>query len=218
MRDLRRILKNWFKIQLFPPTRRAKIGQNIWFSGCTRIPLVLRKLRNWKDYLLSSLLRKHYQNIMSRVSIDENILTKILKGIVQPFELGGVTRLIRSAVEFCMADNLKKKFNGTISWEELKTNLCGLMISKMTLSNQFKWLEYTFNIYFPFLVRWQLRYKNSSTHSNTNQSGEVLLQGFRFFFRFVRDIEIIIQVILNWPNFPLPSIAAVEYVLCNGPH
>ncbi len=32
-----------------------------------------------------------------------------LKGMVQPFELGGVTRLIRSAVKFCMAGNLKKK-------------------------------------------------------------------------------------------------------------
>ncbi len=33
-----------------------------------------------------------------------------LKGIVQPFELGGVTRLIQSAVKLCMAGNLKKKF------------------------------------------------------------------------------------------------------------
>jgi hypothetical protein len=32
-----------------------------------------------------------------------------VKGIVQPFELGGVTRLIRSAVKFCKAGNLKKK-------------------------------------------------------------------------------------------------------------
>ncbi len=31
------------------------------------------------------------------------------KGIVQPFELGGVTRLIRSAVKFCKAGNKKKK-------------------------------------------------------------------------------------------------------------
>jgi hypothetical protein len=30
--------------------------------------------------------------------------------IVQLFELGGVTRLIRSAVKFCKAGNLKKKF------------------------------------------------------------------------------------------------------------
>ncbi len=30
---------------------------------------------------------------------------KQVKGIVQPFELGGVTRLIRSAVKFCMAGN-----------------------------------------------------------------------------------------------------------------
>ncbi len=58
------------------------------------------------------------------------------KGIVQPFELGGVTRLIRSAVKFCMAGNKNFFLNGTISREELKTNLCGLMISEMTLSNQ----------------------------------------------------------------------------------
>jgi hypothetical protein len=32
-----------------------------------------------------------------------------LKGIFQPFELGGVTRLIRSAVKFWKAGNLKKK-------------------------------------------------------------------------------------------------------------
>ncbi len=30
-------------------------------------------------------------------------------GIVQPFELGGVTRLIGYAVKFCMAGNRKKK-------------------------------------------------------------------------------------------------------------
>jgi hypothetical protein len=35
-----------------------------------------------------------------------------------------------------MASNLKKNFNGTISREELKTDLCGLMISEMTFSNQ----------------------------------------------------------------------------------
>jgi hypothetical protein len=33
-----------------------------------------------------------------------------IKGIVQPFELGGVTRLIPSAVKFCMAGNLKNIF------------------------------------------------------------------------------------------------------------
>jgi hypothetical protein len=32
-------------------------------------------------------------------------LLLILKGIVQPFELGGVTRLIPYAVKFCMAGN-----------------------------------------------------------------------------------------------------------------
>ncbi len=59
-----------------------------------------------------------------------------LKGIVQPFELGGVTRLIRSAVKFCMAGNFNFNFDGTISREELKTDLCALMNSEMTLSNQ----------------------------------------------------------------------------------
>ncbi len=33
----------------------------------------------------------------------------VLKGIVHPFELGGVTRLIRSAVKYWEAGNLKKK-------------------------------------------------------------------------------------------------------------
>jgi hypothetical protein len=61
----------------------------------------------------------------------------VFKGIFQPFELGGVTRLIRSAVKFWKAGNLKKFFfNDTNSREELKTNLCGLMISTMALSNQ----------------------------------------------------------------------------------
>ncbi len=37
-------------------------------------------------------------------------LISSLKGIFQPFESGGVTRLIRSAVKFWKAGNLKKKF------------------------------------------------------------------------------------------------------------
>ncbi len=44
------------------------------------------------------------------------------KGIFQAFELGGVTRLIRSAVKFWKAGNLKIFFNDTNSREELKTN------------------------------------------------------------------------------------------------
>jgi hypothetical protein len=40
----------------------------------------------------------------------EKKMFSLLKGIVQPFELGGVTRLIRSTVKFCMAGNLKKFF------------------------------------------------------------------------------------------------------------
>ncbi len=36
-------------------------------------------------------------------------MIRVLKGIFQPFELGGVTRLILSAVKFCEAGHLKKK-------------------------------------------------------------------------------------------------------------
>jgi hypothetical protein len=35
---------------------------------------------------------------------------KFIKGIFQPFELGGMTRLIRSAVKFWKAGNLKNFF------------------------------------------------------------------------------------------------------------
>ena len=40
--------------------------------------------------------------------------------------MGGVTRLIWSAVKFWKAGNKKKKFNDTNSREELKTNLVRL--------------------------------------------------------------------------------------------
>ena len=33
-----------------------------------------------------------------------------IKGIVQPFELGPVTSLVRSAVKFCEAGHFQKKF------------------------------------------------------------------------------------------------------------
>jgi hypothetical protein len=36
------------------------------------------------------------------------ITLKVIKGIVQPFELGGVNRLIRSAVKYWKAGNLEK--------------------------------------------------------------------------------------------------------------
>jgi hypothetical protein len=48
----------------------------------------------------------------------------IFKGIVQPFELGGVTRLIRSAVKFCMAGNLKKKILMVQSHERSLKLIC----------------------------------------------------------------------------------------------
>ncbi len=47
----------------------------------------------------------------------------LFKGIFQPFELGGMTRLIQSAVKFCKAGRFKIFFlNDTIPREELKTN------------------------------------------------------------------------------------------------
>jgi hypothetical protein len=49
---------------------------------------------------------------------------KLLKGIVQPLELGGVTRLIRSAVKFCMAGYLKKKFLMVQSHERSLKLIC----------------------------------------------------------------------------------------------
>ncbi len=61
----------------------------------------------------------------------------LLKGIVQPFELGGETTLIRSAVKYWKAGMFFVKiFNDTISQEEHKTLFSGLRISEMTLSNQ----------------------------------------------------------------------------------
>jgi hypothetical protein len=38
------------------------------------------------------------------------VITQDLKGIVQPFELGPVTSLVRSAVKFCEAGHFQKKF------------------------------------------------------------------------------------------------------------
>jgi hypothetical protein len=46
----------------------------------------------------------------------------VFKGIVQPFELGGVTGLIRSAVKYWKPGKfIKEKFNDTISREEHKS-------------------------------------------------------------------------------------------------
>ncbi len=47
-----------------------------------------------------------------------------IKGIVQPFELGGVTRLIRSAVKFCMAGSLKFFFLMVQSHERSLKLIC----------------------------------------------------------------------------------------------
>jgi hypothetical protein len=47
-----------------------------------------------------------------------------VKGIVQPFELGGVTRLIRSAVKICMAGNLKKEILMVQSHERSSKLIC----------------------------------------------------------------------------------------------
>jgi hypothetical protein len=60
----------------------------------------------------------------------------LLKGIVQPFELGGETRLIRSTVKTEGLAIFVQKFHDTISREEHKTIQCGLRISGMALFNQ----------------------------------------------------------------------------------
>ncbi len=57
----------------------------------------------------------------------------VLIGVVQPFELGGVSRRIPSAVKNWRFGKLSKIFlNNTISREELKTIFSGLKISEMT--------------------------------------------------------------------------------------
>jgi hypothetical protein len=61
----------------------------------------------------------------------------VMKGVVQPFELGAVSRRIPSAVKNWRSGKcLKIFFNNTISREELKTIFSCLRISEMTLSNQ----------------------------------------------------------------------------------
>jgi hypothetical protein len=61
----------------------------------------------------------------------------MLKGIVQPFELGAETRLIRSAVKYWKPGKFFLEFfNDTISREENKTIFSGLRIFEMALSNQ----------------------------------------------------------------------------------
>jgi hypothetical protein len=48
------------------------------------------------------------------------VIKLLLKGIVQSFELGGKTSLIRSGVKYWKPGKIKIKFNDTISREELK--------------------------------------------------------------------------------------------------
>ena len=47
--------------------------------------------------------------VLQLEGIDEKGKNNSFKGIFQPFELRGVTRLIQSAVKFCKAGHLKKK-------------------------------------------------------------------------------------------------------------
>jgi hypothetical protein len=61
----------------------------------------------------------------------------VFKGVVQPFELGGLSRRIPSADKNWRSGKFFKIFFiNTISREELKTIFSGLRISEMTLSNQ----------------------------------------------------------------------------------
>jgi hypothetical protein len=64
----------------------------------------VRKTKKFVSTLLVQIgLRYPLGRLLDRASRPSRITT--IKGIVQPFELGGVTRLIRSAVKFCMAGN-----------------------------------------------------------------------------------------------------------------
>ncbi len=60
------------------------------------------------------------------VCLERQILDTLwrFKGIVQPFALGGVTRLIRSAVKFCMSGNLKEKILMVQSHERSLKLIC----------------------------------------------------------------------------------------------
>ncbi len=44
-----------------------------------------------------------------QLKLDKGPASGFFKGIFQPFELGGMTRLIQSAVKICKAGRLKKK-------------------------------------------------------------------------------------------------------------
>ncbi len=65
--------------------------------------------------MLSPLLRKCGPFMIFEVYLDSKftqglIAHSVIKGIVQPFELGGVTSLIPSAVRFCKAGHFQKIF------------------------------------------------------------------------------------------------------------
>jgi hypothetical protein len=83
-----------------------------------------------------SIVSMGHPSLISLVTSRYLLSIPIIKGIVQPFELGGETSLIRSAVKYWKAGMFKKKNNDTISREEHKTLFSGLRISEMTLSNQ----------------------------------------------------------------------------------
>ncbi len=54
--------------------------------------------------------KEQTKNILKLLPIITSKSYSVFKGIVQPFELGGVTSLIRSAVRFCKAGHFQKKF------------------------------------------------------------------------------------------------------------
>ncbi len=66
----------------------------------------------------------------------------LLKGIFQPFELGGETRLIGPAVINWRSGKFFLIFNDKVSREEHKTIFSGLRISEITLSNQSHFLGF----------------------------------------------------------------------------
>ncbi len=78
----------------------------------------------------------HFALMVSLAAIDAIFNTWHIKGIVRPFEFGGLIRLIRSSKINWRPGKFFFNFNATVSREEHKTILSSLRISEMALSNQ----------------------------------------------------------------------------------
>ncbi len=91
----------------------------IYYTTCIRFTVFI-ELARINGVILMKISAVHKIFIMRFLVI----INFHLKGIVQPFELGGVTRLIQSAVKFCMAGNLKTKILMVQSHERSLKLIC----------------------------------------------------------------------------------------------